>query len=980
MIIQELRLKNIRSYGTGPNGSGITIKFRPGVNRISGYNGHGKSTIIEAIGYALFEVKPQCLENFDLNTYFVRTGCNSAEIDITFSYNNETYRIERGLGSSNKRRTKVILVDNNNICAENEHEVSAFLCRLLGFVDSNHLSDIFTKLIGIKQGHLTRPFDSKPSHAKEFFEPLLEVEIFRRCYDQIKPAIDTFDTQINKHHCLLAIEKERIRERQDSPITIVTKRENLVTLEQQVQTATNDLVLLGDEKERLETTARIISDMTHKRNELELVHSIQKQKRIHAQIQMDISLQAISNIKHIEPSYKLFLETEFNIKQLRAKQDQQRCLADKKTSSIHHKLELNSSLQSGTDRIKLLTDQIETKKNELAQLKEKQLINIQQLEQSKKDYQNRTATVQRIEENIPLIRAFILKLPKKIAHQRQLLTQIIELREKCTKFDYTQLEVTRDLTSKYDKQLQEFRNQLATLLERQQNLRLQQKSLNDGHCPFSKKYCHYHADINIELDLTRLSTKIKKYSTFVKAKSKIIDELKKQRDTLTYNLGTIDNQSNYIEMLTTELQESVEDIISDNILQHITVLCSLISTIPNFPDSSFRNIQDPHSIYQAAVNFQRLTQNWWKTAEPLAIQQLNQEKEELSNRTEKQCHIHYQTDLLIRLMGEIDLLDKNRCTEREKLQELEIQYIKADKIITTCVSELTELNYLDDELTVQASILDANRTNYLQYLSIYLVAKQATSREIELQSCLTMESSIVETLTDLDNNLKNIQTGFDDKTLCVITKMYFEKSNEVAILSANRNSAQESLNLEEQRYAEWKQAYIAKNQILEQIDRFIATKKLGEIARNTLKQTAPIVAQHLCNTIAARAQKIFNLTNSEPIELLWYANRYSLRIVPGERRFAMLSGGEQNKLALAMVLAMIEEFSNLQLCIFDEPTYGIDANSRGKLAEAILTAQDAARMEQLIIVSHDDIFESQIEHYIPLTKTSTYGTEIKSCD
>jgi len=39
------------------------------------------------------------------------------------------------------------------------------------------------------------------------------------------------------------------------------------------------------------------------------------------------------------------------------------------------------------------------------------------------------------------------------------------------------------------------------------------------------------------------------------------------------------------------------------------------------------------------------------------------------------------------------------------------------------------------------------------------------------------------------------------------------------------------------------------------------------------------------------------------VELQWSSTRYSLRIIPGERRFAMLSGGEQTKLALAMTLA-----------------------------------------------------------------------------
>jgi exonuclease SbcC len=149
------------------------------------------------------------------------------------------------------------------------------------------------------------------------------------------------------------------------------------------------------------------------------------------------------------------------------------------------------------------------------------------------------------------------------------------------------------------------------------------------------------------------------------------------------------------------------------------------------------------------------------------------------------------------------------------------------------------------------------------------------------------------------------------------------------------------------------------------------------LARIVLRDSAPTVAQQLCDRIAAQAQRIFNRINHDPVELRWEAApRYSLRIIPGDRRFAMLSGGEQTKLALAMTLAMIQEFSGLRFCIFDEPTYGVDAESREKLGDALLESQKAAQLEQLILVSHDDAFDGKIEHSIFLRKTASDGTEV----
>ena len=186
--------------------------------------------------------------------------------------------------------------------------------------------------------------------------------------------------------------------------------------------------------------------------------------------------------------------------------------------------------------------------------------------------------------------------------------------------------------------------------------------------------------------------------------------------------------------------------------------------------------------------------------------------------------------------------------------------------------------------------------------------------------------------------------------------------------------AKEAKTQADKRFEEWKTASKELAEVEGEIRRLDAAIEITDLARKVLQNAAPTVAQHLCDRIAGRAQILFNQINPDPIELAWDAKQYSVRIVPGDRRFAMLSGGEQTKLALALTLAMIEEFGGLRFCIFDEPTYGVDADSRQKLADAIIEAQAAANLEQLLLVSHDDAFEGKIEHAILLNKTAQAGS------
>ncbi len=68
--ITALKLKNVKSY------KDAEIKFTQGINGIVGDNGHGKTTILEAIGFALYDFLPINIKDF------VRKGEKSGEVTL----------------------------------------------------------------------------------------------------------------------------------------------------------------------------------------------------------------------------------------------------------------------------------------------------------------------------------------------------------------------------------------------------------------------------------------------------------------------------------------------------------------------------------------------------------------------------------------------------------------------------------------------------------------------------------------------------------------------------------------------------------------------------------------------------------------------------------------------------------------------------------------------------------------------------------
>ena len=177
MLIHSLTLENVKCYPQA------TIRFSPGTNTIVGHNGSGKTTILEAIGYALFDHLPYSQADF------VREGQRSASVTVDFlsDYDERAYQVMRSCGSSNVYR----VLDPElamKIC-EGKADVMQFLRQHLGIEPDTDPGELFRNAVGVPQGSFTVSFLATAGARKAVFDPLLKVAEYRRAWERLREPL-----------------------------------------------------------------------------------------------------------------------------------------------------------------------------------------------------------------------------------------------------------------------------------------------------------------------------------------------------------------------------------------------------------------------------------------------------------------------------------------------------------------------------------------------------------------------------------------------------------------------------------------------------------------------------------------------------------------------------------------------------------------------------------------------------------------------
>ncbi len=181
MIIEKVELRNFRSHKEA------AVEFDKGVNVIVGENGAGKTSILEAINFALFRETPRRVKLNDLITR--GSEGENMTVALTFQANGKKLRVERTRGKSN---TDKLFLDSTMITGDEKYYQTTTEIEKNIHMDAK----LFTNAVYIKQGEIDSLLSQDPAQRKKLMGRLIGTEDLENAWDSMPAVIDAFEDKI----------------------------------------------------------------------------------------------------------------------------------------------------------------------------------------------------------------------------------------------------------------------------------------------------------------------------------------------------------------------------------------------------------------------------------------------------------------------------------------------------------------------------------------------------------------------------------------------------------------------------------------------------------------------------------------------------------------------------------------------------------------------------------------------------------------
>jgi exonuclease SbcC len=906
MIFTRLRLNNFKSHEHS------VIPFDKGISVIVGENGAGKSTILEAISFALF--KQHTGKKID---DLVRNNANAMSVELEFTSNNRDYKVVREKKSTLKSSLFKRTSSEGgyvHVCT-GDREVASEIRQILD-IDS----DLFLNAIYIRQGEIAELVDKTPAEKKQLIGKLLGIDSLEKAWKNLLPFITDYENQLAELKGKLFNSNELMESYKKKKAELDTLKERGHELEEQIDEVDALLKDISESKRNMEREKEIYETQVNNLEIEEKTFAKLEEDKHRIQESLDQIREAEEEIERLEKfvsKLEVYLDFEKSVTSIQRLKQEEADVEDK-INSIAEQKELVSSKKEGYNKY-LASDEEINKLNNQKNNFEKELATMAKLEKDKKEL------LVSIEEERNDIEKFFSKSKDKLDDYGLDQDRLAKID------DFSHLEkTTEEFESETATKIEDLNKEIITknedIVVYNQNIKSCEKPLADlegidNKCPicqsdissYKKKELikHYQGEIT---ENKKLISQNEETVRLLSKNKNSFEEKHKNLAVLSKNIVEYKQKFEHLQNELVKLNKMDEELESKEYISNKLGEYILLIASKKEERETFKEDHDGYMQAKGALDV--------LGSETEAQYKLKQIENEIDNHV---TNIKLAIDQDPHLSGDISASElKDRIDDLKQKNE-EFNQLKG--FVQNKKSYMTQLESVKEDIGVsinQRDIIEnkikASSYDDEKYEQILYNFERYERRK----------NTFNEELFEIKGRAKESIASINDLTEKIKTASKFQ---------------QEYNNIND---------YIGLlNHIRELYSRGGVQKELRNISR-------PAIQKHTKEFFKEFNFNYSDLTIDDDYEVTVYGPE-------GESSISMVSGGEKIAIALALRLGITQAMANgeLDTILLDEPTIHLDASRRHELINLL---KEMSSLPQMIIVTHEAQLENAADNLIKVEK------------
>lgn len=913
MEILSVSLKNFKRH------SDRHFTFQPGINAIFGENGAGKSSILEAIAWVLFDYTGDYTKE-DL----IRNGASSAQVSVAFisSRDGRTYEIQR---CTTKGYTLYDPQLNERLSYSRiREEVLPWLRQQLGVAPGTDLGKLFASTIGVPQGTFTADFLLTKENRKPIFDKILKVEEYQQTWKKMGDLEKYARSQVEGLERDIAGYDEALQELEPLLQKRRQQQQEIEQTEQELQQLQATLTQLQTEQTQLTAQATQIQQYESQLERLQARIQGQLETMTRLQVDLQQAEQAVAICTSQREAYQAFLQAEEAFQQLqqqwqveqqlqKQKRQYEKQLGDRQSqlATLTRQLdELAAAAKTIADLQPQVQQQIALEQAQQAisqQLQQcvnwRQAIKTQEKQQA--EQQKRYAQLDREITRIRALESTVQQIPV-LEQQQQRLQQQLSRIEAATQFETDLRQILEQAKERGDRYLTQAQQAEDTLRQLQKTVPLWTDPL--------------------DLAIQALQNGTDWQQEFTAALHEILNDLAEQTSS---------------EKLEKQLEATQQDL--QTARQQQTEFSTLANLLQRHQElgTEIADLQASLAELQAQL-----------AAEPLLRTQQAQLEKDLQELNDPR--------------GQIRLLDQKLQQQPElqkQAEKMQRATVEMQENIVGIDQQLAQFPDLTSAMQTQQSIKEQHRQAYQEYLAYRELANTYRDRQQQIEEGTAQLQTLEQERAQVSQERDRLVQSFDQAYFQSVQAAYQQATTRQIALSARLPDMQKYQSELDQQLARLQAVQEKRIQAQTELEQKRKVEKFIKFARKAYKEAGPRITERYVQSISREADRIFRELLNRPNVSLDWTRDYEIIVQEGahSRRFINLSGGEQMCAALAVRLALLKVLADIDVAFFDEPTTNMDRPRRESLADAIANIKT---FRQLFVISHDDTFEKVTENII----------------